>query len=253
MDTIRTPLSPGGAKRRRSPTNEYGIPSAHHSQTSLPSFKQLEPYLRSQHMSSEPPSSYPYPGTSHYASHTGQQQQQESATSSQVLGAPQRDSGIYGAGDSEADEVDHHNPPKKKRRRQALSCTGDFFTLLFTCTLPLTVILSSLPPPKHTYLSYQFPSSYLSIPHWWLSTDEYPPLWWLISLGRLTFPQECKRRKIKCDRWADITMTAARITDADWQPPRFISHLTHNRSQPCTPCTRRGEEAGCQWHIVEPV
>ncbi|KAF8812887.1 hypothetical protein BYT27DRAFT_7272463, partial [Phlegmacium glaucopus] len=35
---------------------------------------------------------------------------------------------------------------------------------------------------------------------------------------------ECKRRKIKCDR-----------------------------SQPCTPCTRRGEEAGCQWHIVEPV
>ncbi|KAF8958675.1 hypothetical protein BDZ97DRAFT_1436461 [Flammula alnicola] len=37
-------------------------------------------------------------------------------------------------------------------------------------------------------------------------------------------PLECKRRKIKCDR-----------------------------SQPCTPCTRRGEEAGCQWHIVEPV
>ncbi|KAF8160025.1 hypothetical protein B0H34DRAFT_426641 [Crassisporium funariophilum] len=35
---------------------------------------------------------------------------------------------------------------------------------------------------------------------------------------------ECKRRKIKCDR-----------------------------SQPCTPCTRRGEESGCQWHIVEPV
>ncbi|KAF4610770.1 hypothetical protein D9613_006461 [Agrocybe pediades] len=35
---------------------------------------------------------------------------------------------------------------------------------------------------------------------------------------------ECKRRKIKCDR-----------------------------TQPCTPCMRRGEEAGCQWHIVEPV
>ncbi|KDR66136.1 hypothetical protein GALMADRAFT_81227 [Galerina marginata CBS 339.88] len=35
---------------------------------------------------------------------------------------------------------------------------------------------------------------------------------------------ECKRRKIKCDR-----------------------------TQPCAPCTRRGEEAGCQWHIVEPV
>ena len=144
MDTSRTPLSPGGGvKRRRTPpTNEYGIPSAHHSQTSLPSFKQLEPYLRPQHISSEPPpSSYPYSGTSLYASHAGQQ---DSATSSQLISVPQRDSGIYGAGDSEADEVDHHSPPKKKRRRQALSCTGDlfFFTLLVTCPLSLTFSLS---------------------------------------------------------------------------------------------------------------
>ncbi|KAF8812888.1 hypothetical protein BYT27DRAFT_7055437, partial [Phlegmacium glaucopus] len=107
-----------------SPPNEYGIPSAHHSQTSLPSFKQLEPYLRPQHMSSEPLSSYSYAGPSHYAPLAGQQQQQESATSSRVMGALQRDSGLYGAGDSEADEVDHQSPPKKKRRRQALSCTG---------------------------------------------------------------------------------------------------------------------------------
>lgn len=35
---------------------------------------------------------------------------------------------------------------------------------------------------------------------------------------------ECKRRKIKCDR-----------------------------NQPCAPCSRRGEQAKCQWHIVEPV
>ncbi|KAF8344522.1 hypothetical protein F5887DRAFT_263283 [Amanita rubescens] len=35
---------------------------------------------------------------------------------------------------------------------------------------------------------------------------------------------ECKRRKIKCDR-----------------------------SQPCAPCTRRGEQAKCHWHVVEPV
>ncbi|KIK67888.1 hypothetical protein GYMLUDRAFT_256703, partial [Collybiopsis luxurians FD-317 M1] len=35
---------------------------------------------------------------------------------------------------------------------------------------------------------------------------------------------ECKRRKIKCDR-----------------------------NQPCAPCTRRGEQAKCQWHVVEPV
>ncbi|KAF5390609.1 hypothetical protein D9757_002588 [Collybiopsis confluens] len=35
---------------------------------------------------------------------------------------------------------------------------------------------------------------------------------------------ECKRRKIKCDR-----------------------------NQPCAPCSRRGEQAKCQWHVVEPV
>jgi hypothetical protein len=35
---------------------------------------------------------------------------------------------------------------------------------------------------------------------------------------------ECKRRKIKCDR-----------------------------AQPCGPCTRRGEQTKCQWHIVEPI
>ena len=131
MEPSRTPLSPGtgGVKRRRTPpTNEYGIPSAHHSQTSLPSFKQLEPYLRPQHMSSDHPSSYPYSGTSNYAPLTGQQQQQESATSSQIMGAPQRDSALYGTGDSEADEAGHNSPPKKKRRRQALSCTGDYFT-----------------------------------------------------------------------------------------------------------------------------
>jgi hypothetical protein len=147
MDTSRTPLSPGrGVKRRRtSPTNEYGIPSAHHSQqTSLPSFKQLEPYLRPP-LSTEHPSSYPYSATSLYAPHTGQQQQQESATSSQIMAAPQRDSAIYGAGDSETDEVGHHSPPKKKRRRQALSCTGDYFTLLVWCPLPLTVFLFSYP------------------------------------------------------------------------------------------------------------
>ena len=143
MDASRTPLSPGGGvkRRRTSPTNEYGVPSAHHSQTSLPSFKQLEPYLRPQHMSSDHPPAFPYSGTSQYAPHTGQQQQQESASSSQIMAAPQRDPAIYGAGDSEADEVGHHSPPKKKRRRQALSCTGDYFAFLVKCPLPLTVLL----------------------------------------------------------------------------------------------------------------
>ena len=138
----RTPLSPrAGAKRHRTPpTNEYGIPSAHHSQTSLPSFKQLEPYLRPQHMPSDPPSSHPYAGASHYSPHT--RQQQESATSSQTMGASQRDSGIFGTGDSEPDEVGHRSPPKKKRRRQALSCTGDFlFCFFYPPFRWLTVIL----------------------------------------------------------------------------------------------------------------
>ncbi|KAI0748442.1 hypothetical protein C8Q80DRAFT_1120889 [Daedaleopsis nitida] len=35
---------------------------------------------------------------------------------------------------------------------------------------------------------------------------------------------ECKRRKIKCDR-----------------------------ANPCGPCVRRGEQAKCQWHIIEPM
>ncbi|KAI0362557.1 hypothetical protein OH77DRAFT_63350 [Trametes cingulata] len=35
---------------------------------------------------------------------------------------------------------------------------------------------------------------------------------------------ECKRRKIKCDR-----------------------------ANPCGPCVRRGEQAKCQWHVIEPM
>ena len=161
MDPSRTPLSPGGGvkRRRTSPTNEYGIPSAHHSQTSLPSFKQLEPYLRPQHMSSEHPPSFPYSRTSHYAPHTGQQQQQESATSSQIMGAPQRDLATYVAEDSEADEAGHQSPPKKKRRRQALSCTGDYSTLLVRCPLSLTV----LPFLSITRILINFASHDLSI------------------------------------------------------------------------------------------
>jgi len=165
MDPSRTPLSPGGAKRRRSPPSSGEQlpmlpPGPQQSQqTSLPSIRQLHPYLPPssasgipQHISNEA-SAYGYGISPQYAAHVGQD-----TGSSQAMNASQRDPGIYGAGESEADDLEQHSPPKKKRRRQALSCT------------------------------------------------------------------ECKRRKIKCDR-----------------------------SQPCTPCTRRGEEAGCQWHIVEPV
>ena len=175
MDSSRTPLSPGaGGKRRRTPpTTEYAIPSTHQSQTSLPSFKQLEPYLRPQHMSTtDHPPSYPYAGASHYAPLTAQQQQQESsASSSQIMGAPQRESAIYGAGDSEADEAGVHSPPKKKRRRQALSCTGDYFTLLVWCALPLTLLLFLGPLD-------------LFILRWWLSAnhDMLPLTLWLASV-----------------------------------------------------------------------
>ena len=143
MDTSRTSLSSGcGVKRRPTPLTS----GSHHSpQTSLPSFKQLdsEPnLLLPQHISraSEHLPSYPYSGTLHYAPHTGRHQQQESATLSQIVRVPQHDVATYGAGDS---EVGHHSPPKKKRRRQALSCTGDYFTLLVRCPQPLTVL--SLP------------------------------------------------------------------------------------------------------------
>ncbi|CAA7269862.1 unnamed protein product [Cyclocybe aegerita] len=168
MDTSRTPLSPGGGKRRRESFSGEQlpvVPSSHpppQQQTSLPSIRQLHPYLPPSSSStigmaqagSSDSTAYGYPSTSHYALHPGQMD----TSTAHAYGASQRDPGIFGAGESEADELDQHSPPKKKRRRQALSCT------------------------------------------------------------------ECKRRKIKCDR-----------------------------TQPCTPCTRRGEEAGCQWHIVEPV
>lgn len=125
--------------------NNYGIPSAHHSQISLPSFKHLEPYyLRSQY----PLPPCHYSGTSHYAPHTGPQQQQESATPLQIMVAPQWDSPTYhdgaGGSDSEADDIGHHmhhSPPKTKWRKQALICTGNYYTLLVSCPPPLTVLL----------------------------------------------------------------------------------------------------------------
>ncbi|KAF8160026.1 hypothetical protein B0H34DRAFT_655595 [Crassisporium funariophilum] len=129
MDPSRTPHSPALGKRRRTtPSNDYMVPLGHQSQTSLPSIRQLHPYLPpsgmpAQHMSSDS-SGYGYPGPSsqHYAPHLGQPQD---TGSSHVMGASQRETGMYGAVDSEADDLDQTNPPKKKRRRQALSCTGD--------------------------------------------------------------------------------------------------------------------------------
>ncbi|PPQ66140.1 hypothetical protein CVT24_000227 [Panaeolus cyanescens] len=102
--------------------------SAQQSQTSLPSIRQLHPYLpMPTSMPTTESSSYGYssgvPG--HYQGHLAPVEL-GSGSMHHGMGAPsQRDiGGFYGAVESEPDEQDQHNPPKKKRRRQALSCTG---------------------------------------------------------------------------------------------------------------------------------
>jgi hypothetical protein len=131
MHPARASHSPTGVRnppqRRLTPSNDP-LPSTapHHSQTSLPSIRQLHPYLppsgMSQHLSAtgEGSSSYSYPAPPHYASHPGQQDQPASH-----LSVPPREMEGYGGIDSEAEDLDQHGPPKKKRRRQALSCTGN--------------------------------------------------------------------------------------------------------------------------------
>ena len=104
------------------------IPS--HSQTPLPSIRQLHPYLPPAGMSHSPgipgpmsmaegtsDSNYvPYPpylrpqGPSHFSPTRG-------------------DTTGYAVHESEADELEQQGPPKKKRRRQALSCTGNLSSL----------------------------------------------------------------------------------------------------------------------------
>lgn len=130
MDPSRTPLSPGGNKRRRiSPSSDppMGSQGGHQSNTSLPSIRQLHPYLPPSsgmpHLMPIYESSPGYPNPPQHASQLGQ----VATSSSQGMGAhPSRDSGMYAAGESEADDLEHQGPPKKKRRRQALSCTGDY-------------------------------------------------------------------------------------------------------------------------------
>ncbi|KAG1901834.1 uncharacterized protein F5891DRAFT_233052 [Suillus fuscotomentosus] len=131
-------------------------PIAPYQQPSLPSIRQLHPYLppsgMAQHLPPSDPSTYTYPLPSPYSGPSG---------SSEIQQLPSQHA-LYGRSemiDSEPEgEIEQQGPAKKKRRRQALSCN------------------------------------------------------------------ECKRRKIKCDR-----------------------------AQPCGPCTRRGEQSKCQWRTLEPV
>ena len=104
------------------------IPS--HSQTPLPSIRQLHPYLPPTGMSHSPGipgpmgvpegicESYCPP----YAPHL---RPQGLSHHSPTRG----DSSGYAVQESEADELEQQGPPKKKRRRQALSCTGNFSSL----------------------------------------------------------------------------------------------------------------------------
>ncbi|KAF8062394.1 hypothetical protein FPV67DRAFT_1422018 [Lyophyllum atratum] len=103
------------------PSSSDPIQPSYSSQPSLPSIRQLHPYLPpsglSQHHSSsgEGPS-YMYPTLSQFVTHS-------SLPDQSVLG-PRKSSEMFGV-DSDADDLEtSRGPPKKKRRRQALSCTG---------------------------------------------------------------------------------------------------------------------------------
>lgn len=103
------------------------IPS--HSQTPLPSIRQLHPYLPPAGMSHSPGLTRPMAmaeGTSDsnyapYPPHGLQGLSHFSPTRGDTAG--------YTVHESEADELDQQGPPKKKRRRQALSCTGNLSSL----------------------------------------------------------------------------------------------------------------------------
>ena len=182
MDPSRTPLSPPTLKRRRasSPEQPSMIPQPTQQPTSLPSIRQLHPYLPpssgvSQSLSPEIPV-YPYPAPySPLVPHA-------EPPPSHPTSASQRDPAIL-VNESEADDLDLQSPPKKKRRRQALSCTGDYTFLtvhsLSSDLLDLFSSFSNLDP------SISHPSPFFgTFPHQW----SYSSL-------------ECKRRKIKCDRY----------------------------------------------------
>ncbi|KAH7929058.1 hypothetical protein BV22DRAFT_151598 [Leucogyrophana mollusca] len=153
---LATPSVPEDQSRSLAPsTSQYP-------QQSLPSIRQLHPYLPPSGMSQShlpPPESsgYTYPPPSVYSMPSGSGAGDVHAA--QTAQAPSSMYARHEVPESEPEgEAEQQGPAKKKRRRQALSCN------------------------------------------------------------------ECKRRKIKCDR-----------------------------AQPCGPCTRRGEQTKCQWRTLEPV
>ncbi|GLB39970.1 putative GAL4-like Zn(II)2Cys6 (or C6 zinc) binuclear cluster DNA-binding domain [Lyophyllum shimeji] len=122
MDPLRQP--PGSAPSTRGPTRGGATPSgsdtAQPSYTSLPSIRQLHPYLPPSGLSQHQPGSlegppYMYAAPPQFVPHAG--------LSDQSLLGSRKTSEMF-AIESEGDEMEtSREPPKKKRRRQALSCT----------------------------------------------------------------------------------------------------------------------------------
>lgn len=144
-------------------------PIAPYQQPSLPSIRQLHPYLppsgMAQHLPPTDPSAYTYPLPIPYSGPSGSsdiQQPPPLYSRSEIM-------------DSEPEgEIEQQGPAKKKRRRQALSCNGKFYLFSF-----------------YKYITHRY--RFQSLPSF------YP---------RHAIFTECKRRKIKCDRLAAVMSTS---------------------------------------------
>lgn len=215
----RTPLVP----------EETGRPSRSSytaQQTSLPSIRQLHPYLPpSSNMSQHAPgagegSSYSYPPPQQqpgYAVGMHHESPQQQTTSDRSRGR----------GDSDAEGEGEPGPPKKKRRRQALSCTG------------------ALELFDHVSRSNEYHLS--SSKHVLSSAHPHPCCYSCHSVTNPTMLQNVNEERLNVTGSCPRSISALVICAYFPQPQPSI------RAQPCGPCSRRGEQTKCQWHIVEPM
>lgn len=118
-------------------------PIAPYQQPSLPSIRQLHPYLppsgMAQHLPPSDPSTYTYPLSSPYSGPSGSSEMQQ----------PPSQHALYGRSemiDSEPEgEIEQQGPAKKKRRRQALSCNGKFYLFQFKIILLIVIDFNLCP------------------------------------------------------------------------------------------------------------
>ncbi|KAG6857491.1 hypothetical protein H0H87_002116 [Tephrocybe sp. NHM501043] len=116
----RSPVR-GSTRHQVTPSTSESIQPNFTPQTSLPSIRQLHPYLPpsglSQHvMSSGESSNHMYSAPPQFTPHP-------SSPGQSILGS-RRSSEMFAMESEPDDEEQSRGPPKKKRRRQALSCTG---------------------------------------------------------------------------------------------------------------------------------